>query len=276
MRLLLTYIGMTQRDEPWASPPDLAQDFRLILVQEGHGIWTVDGHTHLLVPGSMIYIKPNQMRHARMAPKQTVRYWGLRLSPGKDLSSPLPSWLVLPSFMQLRSDTLDVVEEILREIADESREKRAHYLDAVDALARRLFISLSRTYADRIASPLLRQGSDERSGVGALAFDEVIHFIHDHLGERIDVRRLADVAGMSETHFRRTFRRLTGQSPHQYVTEARMWRAKELLSVGGFYIYEVARAVGYDDSLYFSRVFRKVVGVPPTHYGKRHSTRARR
>lgn len=274
MRFLLTYIGVTQRDESWASPPDLAKDFRLILVQEGHGIWTVDRQTHLLVPGSLIYIKPDQVRHARMAPKQTVRYWGLRLSPGDDLPSPLPSWLILPPFMQLRTETLAVVEQTLHEIATESRKKRPHYLDAVDALAHRLFIALSRAQATHLASPPI-QRLDHHSGMGAPAFDEVIRYIHDHLGETIDVRSLADIAGMSETHFRRTFRRLTGHAPHQYITEARMWRAKELLSAGGFYVYEVARAVGYDDSLYFSRVFRKVVGVPPTHYGKRHSTRAR-
>ena len=68
---------------------------------------------------------------------------------------------------------------------------------------------------------------------------------------------------MSPYHFTRLFKESTGQSPHQYVVEARVRKAKELLTTGKFTISEVAHHVGFADQSHLTRHFKRVFGLPP-------------
>lgn len=63
-----------------------------------------------------------------------------------------------------------------------------------------------------------------------------------------------------------SFTRITGTAPRQYIINIRMSKAKSLLSNDTFSIGDVSRLVGYENALYFSRLFHKNVGVPPSEY----------
>ena len=71
---------------------------------------------------------------------------------------------------------------------------------------------------------------------------------------------------MSKYHFIRQFTALTGSSPHAYQTLLRLQKAQELLADSTLNISEVAAVVGYNNPLYFSRIFKKYVGSPPRDY----------
>jgi AraC-like DNA-binding protein len=57
-------------------------------------------------------------------------------------------------------------------------------------------------------------------------------------------------------------------TPMKYITDIRMNEAKKLLSESSLHVKEVAAVVGYDNPLYFSRIFRSTVGIPPSEYKK--------
>lgn len=78
------------------------------------------------------------------------------------------------------------------------------------------------------------------------------------------LQALADHAGLSVPQYCRRFREQTGQSPMRYLTQARVARARELLMETTLSVKQAALAVGYDDPLHFSKVFRRVLGVPPS------------
>ena len=67
-------------------------------------------------------------------------------------------------------------------------------------------------------------------------------------------------------HLRRLFVRQTGQTPHAYLTALRLDKAKHLLTEEGSTVADVAYRCGFYDPLYFSRVFRKATGVPPSQW----------
>jgi AraC-like DNA-binding protein len=77
---------------------------------------------------------------------------------------------------------------------------------------------------------------------------------------------LAEQLGWSERSLRRNFRSRYGTSPHQYVIESRVERAKRLLLESDLPIKEIARQLGYGDVFYFGRQFRRHAGVPPATY----------
>jgi AraC-like DNA-binding protein len=74
---------------------------------------------------------------------------------------------------------------------------------------------------------------------------------------------IAQAVYMSPYHFTKLFKESTGQSPHQYVVEARVRKAKELLTTGKFTISEVAHHVGFADQSHLTRHFKRVFGLPP-------------
>ncbi len=86
---------------------------------------------------------------------------------------------------------------------------------------------------------------------------------------RITVTDLAHHVGLSPSHLSALFRERTGQSILQYQTSLRMSRACELLDLTDAPINIIAREVGYDDALYFSRYFHTHQGMSPSAYRQR-------
>ncbi len=71
---------------------------------------------------------------------------------------------------------------------------------------------------------------------------------------------------MSTRHFCRAFRASKGISPHQYVIRRRIERARTLIEDGTLTYAEVAEMAGFADHSQMARTFRKVLGVPPSHF----------
>jgi len=93
-------------------------------------------------------------------------------------------------------------------------------------------------------------------------------YIHNHFTEDISVAQLAATEHMSERWYRSLFREAFGTSPSSYITDLRMAYARKLLRESNLSIAQVAQSCGYEDSLYFSRLFRKKTGIPPLAYRK--------
>lgn len=93
-------------------------------------------------------------------------------------------------------------------------------------------------------------------------------YISDHMMEKIKVTEIADQLGCSESMIARAFKNETGWSIVEYITVERITRAGELLRNTDWNIQLIAHMCGYDDSAYFSRVFKKITGVAPTSYQK--------
>jgi len=82
----------------------------------------------------------------------------------------------------------------------------------------------------------------------------------------VNYARFASEAGLSIRSFRREFARFTGLAPHQYVLDAKIAHARDLLARTDLPIKTVARDLGYRDIFYFTRQFKASVGVPPATY----------
>lgn len=99
---------------------------------------------------------------------------------------------------------------------------------------------------------------------------ETIAYIEEHYREDISLQDIASSVHMSESGFSRLFKKQTGVSYVEYVTQLRLEEAKKLLQQPDQKVYEVSLAVGYQDSKYFSQIFRKYTGETPTEFRKRH------
>lgn len=90
-----------------------------------------------------------------------------------------------------------------------------------------------------------------------------IDCIHSHLDRDFSLSEMAALLNLSQYHFCRLFKRSTGKTPHQYLTQCRLDRAKQLLSKPELTITEIAFQVGFSNHSSFTRLFRQYVGITP-------------
>ncbi|MBN9384188.1 MAG: helix-turn-helix transcriptional regulator [Chitinophagaceae bacterium] len=90
--------------------------------------------------------------------------------------------------------------------------------------------------------------------------------IHSCSGDELSLEMLSSAACLSKYHFLRLFRSAYGYSPHQYIQQVRMEKARHLLAVTRVPVAEVADLLGFADSQSFSRLFSQRMGVSPSQY----------
>lgn len=95
---------------------------------------------------------------------------------------------------------------------------------------------------------------------------ETVDFLRHNLDRSISLDEMAEHAGLSKSHFVRLFKEQTGYSPVDYFIHLKMQHACMLLSLTDKTNREISLEVGYDDPYYFSRIFKKVIGISPSGY----------
>lgn len=93
-----------------------------------------------------------------------------------------------------------------------------------------------------------------------------VEYIHKNYNKEIDMEMLAAMENFSYPHFFSVFKAFTGVSPSEYITRQRMNSACFYLAGTEHTIAEVASLVGYADPCYFSRIFKKKIGISPHQY----------
>jgi AraC-like DNA-binding protein len=118
-----------------------------------------------------------------------------------------------------------------------------------------------------LASRQQRSESCAPGNIHAQVEDAAIYFSENY-NEKISIEDYAASLHMSTTWFIRNFKQQVGTSPVQYILSLRMVNAQSLLEQTNYSVGEIAAIVGYDNPLYFSRVFHKEMGVSPMQYRK--------
>jgi len=125
---------------------------------------------------------------------------------------------------------------------------------------------------------LLSMGSDgyEQRGLSQSALRRVEDYVDANLDAALDIDELAALVRMSPSHFTRSFNRSVGLTPHRYVIQCRVGKARELLTTTDLPLTEIALNIGFSDQSHFSRRFQEFVGMPPGAFRRAGATDVRR
>ena len=94
-------------------------------------------------------------------------------------------------------------------------------------------------------------------------FRRATEFMTAHLSTSIRLRDLAEITGLTQSYFGRAFKASTGLSPHRWLLNERITRARELLLNTDLPLVQIALETGFSEQSHFTRVFRSIVGTSP-------------
>lgn len=135
-----------------------------------------------------------------------------------------------------------------------------------------LYTNLVSIFDDILATIANETGSTRGKST---TFLQINDYIKKHYADAINTKTIADHFGFTPAYLSKLFREYKEITPSEYISRLRISKAKELLhNNSSISVREIAAAIGYDDPLYFSKVFKKLVGVTPKAYqldqGLRH------
>ena len=105
-----------------------------------------------------------------------------------------------------------------------------------------------------------------RAGLVDRRIRRSVEFMHDNYARDLPLGEIAAAVYVSEYHFARLFKRITGATPHAYLATIRIEHARRLLAATDLSVTEIAERVGYQSASHFGRVFRQLAGATPTAY----------
>lgn len=117
----------------------------------------------------------------------------------------------------------------------------------------------------------VREASPSSEDAGGI--ERSVEHIHTGFRDKLKLETLAGIAGFTPTSYSREFKKRMGMSPFEYVNNCRIAYAKQLLAERSGSVKDIAAQSGFASEFYFSRLFKRDVGLPPAVYMKRQLMR---
>ena len=241
-------------------------DCELSLFLKGRGTYAVGGRVYEFEAGDVFLFGSNEahcitevredmdLLNIHFAPKllwehaENMELLGLFAARSKHFSHCFPH-----TDTALREQVLALEHELL--------EKRACQLITAKCLLFYVFVHMIREYDCINPERLFTSPSSTTKSLG-----KAIHYINEHLDEKLTLQRLAEVACMTPTYFSSVFRKFNGVSPWEYITIKRVEKAVEMLKTTDLTKLQIAEYCGFSSPSNFYKAFTRVTGKRPSDY----------
>lgn len=244
----------------------------LVIVLRGKGLHITESERHKIMAGDVFFIKSDDAHGYQRVDKlelvNLIFTSQLLSSPQIDLKQ-LPGYHALfklePEFrrshglkrhLRLSMSKLRECEKLILSIEKEQERKIPGGGTMCFGIFLQLITLLSREYSEQTKSCLS----------GVMKFGDILGYMERHYTEPIALDKLATRASLSKGAFIRSFKKHFGKTPLEYLIDIRLRKAADLLRTTNHSIGEIAEEVGFNDSNYFSRQFKKTLNVSPREW----------
>lgn len=235
-------------------------DFQLIYIHSGCGYFDFgDGKEISIDAGNIVIYYPDEMqKYTYYGKDKPVVYW-IHFT-GKDICTLFGDYELDTAKRVIPVGCSAEYVQLFNKIILELQLKRDNYAECSALLFRQLIIAMGRATIN-----------DEHSSIvtDKLSIESATNYFHEHFHDQISIDKFLEDKNVNVNAFFKKFKTYTGLSPLQYLLDIRISNAKNLLEGTDYTISEIASIVGYDNPLYFSRLFHKHVGMSPKDYRKR-------
>lgn len=231
-------------------------DFQLLYVAAGKAHFHIDGKEEIVTAGHMVLYRPKEpQKYEYYGEDQTEAYW-VHFT-GSDVTNILRSYGLTKDKKIFYCGSGLEYKNLFRAMIQELQLCKEDYPEMLEMYLREIFIRLHR-YFNSVAKVDNSQIAED--------IDNAMLYFAEHYNENICIEDYAKEHHMSTSWFIRNFKEFTGSTPMQYILAKRIYNAEILLLNDSYNITEIANIIGYDNPLYFSRIFKKVKGISPSEY----------
>ena len=233
-------------------------DYQLLYVVSGKAHFYFDDAERIVTAGHMVLFQPRQEQHYEyFGTDKTEVYW-VHFT-GSNVKNILRRYDIPLDTPVLYSGASAIYAYLFKEMINELQTCRTGYEELLAMYLRQILILVQRT----------RQ--EHRTSINTHIQEEMEYarrYFNEHYNEQISIEDYAQSRNMSVSWFQRSFKQIVNYSPMQYILTIRMNNAASLLESTDYSMAEISAIVGYDNPLYFSRLFKKQKGVSPSEYRK--------
>jgi len=242
-----------------SAPAEITQNF-LIAVSDRSCIFQVNGKNHLYNPGDVMFFKPGEsVAYKTLSiPKEgTTVYRGIEISPN--------AMNRLVNKLQFKDSIIPVLNKPVLPDNSLSNEISAAHTDLLQTTGEDSDHILEKliTYVSNHPNAICKRGADRPMVRPGLR--RVLDYIHTNYKETNSLESLAEIADLSMPRFCHVFAEKIGISPHSYIIQYRIHKAKSML-LKKQKISEVACETGFVDQAHFSRHFKRLTALTPGQY----------
>lgn len=258
--LIITAVGfykiLTRKIEQTFRPTGRG-DYQLYYVASGKAHFFFDGHERTVQKGNMVLFRPGVPQIYNLyADDKPETYW-VHFT-GSDVEKLLDYYGMPKDECVFFTGTSPDYPWIFRKMIQELQLRRVNYEDFINLNLQQILLVISRYLHED--SEIKTETLDE--------IEQAIHFFLENYNKSIIIEDYAKKHGMTANWFTQSFKKVTKYTPMQYILSLRMSNAMNMLDNTNYNVTQIAAAVGYNNSLYFSRVFKNYTGVSPTEYRK--------
>lgn len=241
--------------------PEGRNDYQLLYIAAGKGEFYFKGSKEptVVTKGNMILFRPGEPQvYYYYAVDKTEVYWvhftGWKVEEYLERYE-LPHHKNV-FYTGVTPDYPWIYNQMIREL----QLQRVNYEDMINLYMHHIFITINR---------YIKEGRETKSD-NINDIERAAHYFKDNYNKQISIEQYAEEHLMSVNWFIHSFKSVMKMSPMQYIISLRIAMAKGYLENSTKNIVEISNEIGYDNALYFSRLFRKCTGMTPTEYRKRN------
>ncbi len=233
-------------------------DYQLYYVASGKAHFFFDGKEKVISKGTVVLFRPGDaQKYAIYAADKPETYW-VHFT-GYDVERLLDYYQFSKGETLFYAGNTQDYQHIFRQMIRELQLRRANFEDLLSLNIRTLLLMINRHLT-------------ESKTAGSQVLDEIeksIHYFNENYNKQIIIENYAEQHLMTPCWFIQNFKQLTKTTPMQYIVNLRLTNAMNMLENKNYNIAKISSAVGYDNPLYFSRLFKKHTGLSPSEYRKK-------
>ena len=228
-------------------------DYYFLYLCKGTLSILVDGAMRPMLPGQAIVMYPRHEYCYQMIGEEEIHYYWVHFS-GAGSASTLRECRIPCGKLLTVGNSDEIEREIKLMFTDFIRRESWYQVAAVSK-----FLKVLTIVSQCLMNAKKKSGHTDRILTS-------LHYIHHHYTESLTLSELAEMEHLSVSRYRTVFRECTGISPQGFIIDLRLRRACELMIQTDLSLKQIAQMTGYSDPLYFSRIFKEHLGVPPSQY----------